>query len=170
MYSTGHIDKKEVDQPKPRKQDAAMPTTGEHKSGCPATGGYGHGPEPCICGAGKPMTGEWTVELVEKLLGYSTHIGCKRISDAHNAALAAAIATAVDKERDKWIEINRQHENAWSKELIDTCDKARAAQQPLVDALTKIRKRVVPDDLAAYLMELQDVAAAALANVKEGKI
>jgi hypothetical protein len=23
----------------------------EHKAGCPALGGYGHGPEPCICGA-----------------------------------------------------------------------------------------------------------------------
>ncbi len=28
MYSTGHIDKKEIEQPKPRKQDAATPTTG----------------------------------------------------------------------------------------------------------------------------------------------
>lgn len=23
----------------------------EHRQGCPATGGYGHGIEPCICGA-----------------------------------------------------------------------------------------------------------------------
>lgn len=34
-------------------KDSSM--TAQHKTGCPATGGYGHGAEECICGAATPQ-------------------------------------------------------------------------------------------------------------------
>ena len=37
----------------------------------------------------KPTTGEWMPKRVEELLGFNAVLGCERIADAHNAALAA---------------------------------------------------------------------------------
>ncbi len=124
-------------------------------------------------------TGEWTVEEVTtphhgkwnglrfitdsngRHLGSMNEHEAKAVVEAHKAALDAAIAA----EREKWIEVNRQHEDAWSKELIDTCDKARAAQQPLVDLLEWCEREHQSEHDG-----LGNMIRVALAKVKEGKV
>ena len=68
-------------------------------------------------------------------------------------------------ERKKWIEINRQHEDAWSKELIDTVDKAREK----VDWL-KSQLKLSNDALSPMQQEnkqLREQLATAQATIKE---
>ncbi len=90
----------------PVHKDAWTPAgaAGEHKAGCPAQAGYGHDPEPCICGAGAAgewtkWPGQWTARTVQELGLYGN--GNTAIANAHNAAVAAAYKKGAEDEYEK---------------------------------------------------------------------
>jgi hypothetical protein len=146
------------------------PATGEHQPSCQAiTSERGVGPFPCDC---KPTSGEWTGGYVETILN---EMGYHGLSNKHNAALAAAIAAALEKERIATVsrldqqlanaiaeavdlETRRCHAN-WSKARDEAVTEA---QKPLADALTRVRKTLCS---GGGLREATDIIDDALAEV-----
>ncbi len=77
MYSTGNIDKKEVDQPKPTTDSfAPFFKDAERKSNAEL--------DELVNGP-KPTTGEWTAETVNQLLYDDNKESRLAVADAHNA-------------------------------------------------------------------------------------
>ena len=92
----------------------------EHRQGCPATGGYGHGIEPCICGAVAnvellPLPGSvanWLRRFgaaygsnQSEVIGGWFHYYARAVAEHNVAAQAAeieALRTAVAEARDCW--------------------------------------------------------------------
>ncbi len=130
--------------------DQPKPTTGEHKSGCPAMGGYGHGAEPCICGADKPSTCEWTVERLEDYLGKGNAGNMAVLAYAINAALAderellgrqidaTAAARLRAREAEKQLSAEREDNNRLKQQYELTsldCSNTRKREQQLREQL-----------------------------------
>jgi hypothetical protein len=77
----------------------------------------------------KPTTGEWTVAMIRGYLLRNSHNeAIHALADAHNAALAAAIAKAYGEGRD----------NAWNSKRVRDLETIAAAQQPLVEMLMRV--------------------------------
>ncbi len=96
----------------------------------------------------RPTTGEWTVELIWQNFSQSGILKIKKLSDAHNAALAA--------ERDEWIVANRD----LAILVLKLREQLAAEREKLVSYKIKVRNEI-EEECRKTIQNLQSQIAAA---------
>lgn len=99
----------------------------EHRQGCPATGGYGHGVEPCTCGA---ITGPELLPLPEALF------------ETRSLRLKAEIEALRAELREAWSAVDSKAGWEWKKRA----EQAETRAERLAEALRNVRAVGRDDD------------------------
>jgi len=122
--------------PAPLNEEKDMTT---HKKGCPATGGYGHGAEECICGADTPS--DDTTELVKAV----------RITDPTAESVVGKFAVRIEElERELVFERRCRHEAEQVLMRYVQLDTERDEAQAKID---RLMLEYCPDEMTTAQIE-----------------